>query len=106
MWTLRRPSAELVEGLLECQRHFSFSYPEVGATRGKLPARYDVDRNRVRLGEVTDFIDVGDFPTFNVADASISTSIVAVLIFFATQELGSKPPDPAAHSQSASASDD
>ena len=42
--------------------------------------------DRVRLGEVTDFIDVGRFPTFNVADASISVSIVAVLIFFVLQE--------------------
>jgi len=42
--------------------------------------------DRVRLGEVTDFIDVGRWPTFNVADASISVSIVAVLIFFAMQE--------------------
>jgi signal peptidase II len=38
--------------------------------------------DRVRLGEVTDFIDVGTFPTFNVADSSISVSIAAVLIFF------------------------
>jgi len=38
--------------------------------------------DRVRFGEVTDFIDVGDFPTFNIADASISISIAAVLIFF------------------------
>jgi signal peptidase II len=44
--------------------------------------------DRVRLGSVTDFVDVGEFPTFNVADASISTSIVAVLIFFALQEFG------------------
>ncbi len=42
--------------------------------------------DRVRMGEVTDFIDVGRFPTFNVADASISVSIAAVLIFFALQE--------------------
>ncbi|HYM16706.1 MAG TPA: signal peptidase II [Dehalococcoidia bacterium] len=42
--------------------------------------------DRVRVGEVTDFIDVGRFPTFNVADASISISIVVVLIFFALQE--------------------
>lgn len=42
--------------------------------------------DRVRLGEVTDFIDVGHFPTFNVADASISTSIVVVLIFFMLQD--------------------
>jgi signal peptidase II len=42
--------------------------------------------DRVRLGEVTDFIDVGAWPTFNVADSSISISIVAVLIFFLLQE--------------------
>jgi signal peptidase II len=42
--------------------------------------------DRVRRGEVTDFVDVGGFPTFNVADASISTSIVVVLIFFLLQE--------------------
>jgi len=43
--------------------------------------------DRVRLGEVTDFIHVGSFPTFNVADASISTSIAVVLIFFAFHEV-------------------
>jgi signal peptidase II len=42
--------------------------------------------DRVRLGEVTDFIDVGDFPTFNIADSSISISIVAVLAFFVLTE--------------------
>ncbi len=43
--------------------------------------------DRVRLGEVTDWIDVGGFPTFNVADACISVSIVVVLGFFALQEV-------------------
>lgn len=42
--------------------------------------------DRVRMGEVTDFIHVGRWPTFNVADASITISIVVVLIFFAMQE--------------------
>jgi len=42
--------------------------------------------DRVRMGEVTDFIDVGRFPTFNVADASITVSIIVVLAFFALQE--------------------
>jgi signal peptidase II len=41
--------------------------------------------DRVRFREVTDFIDVGSFPTFNIADASISVSIAAVLIFFLFQ---------------------
>ena len=51
--------------------------------------------DRVRMGEVTDFVDVGRFPTFNVADASISTSIVVVLLFFALQEAeGAKKPNP------------
>jgi signal peptidase II len=52
--------------------------------------------DRVRLGEVTDFIDVGDFPTFNIADSSISISIVVVLGFFALQEFERvQPADPA-----------
>jgi signal peptidase II len=53
--------------------------------------------DRVRVGEVTDFIDVGSFPTFNVADSSITISIIAVLIFFALQETDAakKPPDSA-----------
>jgi signal peptidase II len=52
--------------------------------------------DRVRLGEVTDFVDVGSFPTFNVADSSISVSIAAVLIFFLFQEIDGvkRPPDP------------
>jgi signal peptidase II len=43
--------------------------------------------DRVRLGHVTDFIDVGDFPTFNVADSCISISITIVLGFFFLEEL-------------------
>lgn len=51
--------------------------------------------DRVRVGEVTDFISVSRFPTFNVADASISVSIVAVLAFFALQEAEHVPrPEP------------
>ena len=59
--------------------------------------------DRVRVGEVTDFIDVGRFPTFNVADASISVSIAAVLLFFAMQEAeaAKKRPDPALSSPDA-----
>ena len=43
--------------------------------------------DRVRVGQVTDFINIGGFPTFNVADSSISVSIAAVLVFFALQEI-------------------
>ena len=46
--------------------------------------------DRVRMGEVTDFIDVGGFPTFNVADSCITVSIVVVLGFFALQEFEEK----------------
>jgi signal peptidase II len=55
--------------------------------------------DRVRLGEVTDFVDVGNFPTFNVADSAISVSIAAVLVFFFLQETQAaqegRPPDDA-----------
>lgn len=55
--------------------------------------------DRARFGEVTDFIDVGSFPTFNVADSAITVSIITVLFFFATQELETDKkavsPDPA-----------
>jgi signal peptidase II len=58
--------------------------------------------DRVRFGEVTDFIDVGEFPTFNVADSCITVSIVIVLGFFLLQEFdeskktttGTSPPPP------------
>jgi len=36
--------------------------------------------DRVRVGRVTDFIDVGWFPAFNVADSSISIGIAVILI--------------------------
>jgi signal peptidase II len=57
--------------------------------------------DRVRVGEVTDFVDVGTFPTFNVADSSISVSITAVLLFFLLQELN----PPRAESQGQSSGD-
>lgn len=49
--------------------------------------------DRVRFGEVTDFIDVGDFPTFNVADSAISISIAVVLGFFVFQEFEQRDKD-------------
>jgi len=42
--------------------------------------------DRVRLGEVTDFIDFRHWPAFNVADSSISIGVVGVLVFFAFYE--------------------
>jgi len=58
--------------------------------------------DRVRMGEVTDFIDVGRFPTFNVADSSISVSVAAVLLFFALQEFGEGTESPPQHSDAGS----
>ncbi|MDA0263668.1 MAG: signal peptidase II [Chloroflexi bacterium] len=47
--------------------------------------------DRVRLGHVTDFIDVGDWPIFNMADASIITGLVIMAyIFLIADQGGSK----------------
>jgi signal peptidase II len=42
--------------------------------------------DRVRFGEVTDFINFDFWPAFNVADASISIGVVAILWFFLALE--------------------
>jgi signal peptidase II len=42
--------------------------------------------DRVRFGEVTDFINFSFFPAFNVADAAISIGVVAILMFFVQTE--------------------
>ncbi len=36
--------------------------------------------DRIRLGRVTDFIDVGPWPAFNLADSSITIGIAIILI--------------------------
>ncbi len=38
--------------------------------------------DRVRTGEVTDFINFSFWPAFNVADASISIGVVTIIAFF------------------------
>ena len=37
--------------------------------------------DRVRFGEVTDFIDVGAWPVFNLADSAIDIGIVLLVIY-------------------------
>ena len=37
--------------------------------------------DRIRFGPVTDFIAVGSFPVFNVADASITVGVGILLLF-------------------------
>ena len=42
--------------------------------------------DRLRIGHVTDFVSVGNFPVFNVADASISTGVAVLIIGMWIQE--------------------
>jgi uncharacterized protein (UPF0548 family) len=51
VFCLRAPSEEEVRQFLAQQQHSSFSYPEVGASAGNVPSSYNVDRNRILLGE-------------------------------------------------------
>jgi signal peptidase II len=42
--------------------------------------------DRVRFGEVTDFVNFDFWPAFNVADASISIGVATIMWFFLVQE--------------------
>jgi len=42
--------------------------------------------DRVRLGKVTDFMDVGPWPAFNVADSSIVVGVTIIIGFFVLAE--------------------
>ena len=42
--------------------------------------------DRLRFGEVTDFIQFPHYPAFNVADSSISIGLVVIVAFFALSE--------------------
>ncbi len=46
--------------------------------------------DRVRLGHVTDFLDVGAWPVFNLADASIVTGLVFLAWLFLKTERGQR----------------
>ncbi len=46
--------------------------------------------DRLRLEHVIDFIDVGDWPVFNVADASIITGLVILAYIFIIADPGDK----------------
>jgi len=46
-----KPSPETIKRFLDGQLEQPFSYPEVGATRATTPPGYNVDHNRIRLGE-------------------------------------------------------
>ena len=56
--------------------------------------------DRFRLGHVTDFIDVGPWPIFNIADSSIVIGISIMVVYFLfTRELQSAPPTVTANDQ-------
>jgi signal peptidase II len=44
--------------------------------------------DRLRLGEVTDFIDFPHYPAFNVADSSIVVGVAALVIFLLLGQTG------------------
>ncbi len=48
---LTKPSKDDIDAFLLQEKNKSFSYPDVGATRGKIPAGYAVDHHRIILGQ-------------------------------------------------------
>lgn len=58
MFFLSRPTVQRINRFREEAEQDSFSYPQVGATvAGSLPCGYNVDHNRVQLGEGRDTFD-------------------------------------------------
>ena len=51
MFLLRQPTEAIVRRFISSQKDLPFSYSEVGATQTGSPAGYNVDHNRIRLGE-------------------------------------------------------
>ena len=52
--------------------------------------------DRVRLGHVVDFIDVGAWPVFNIADSSIVVGLIGLLLTVTSAKSGSRAPTEAA----------
>lgn len=48
--------------------------------------------DRLRVGYVVDFVSVGNFPIFNVADAAVSTAVV-IMLLWSLREDASRTPD-------------
>ena len=57
MFTLRKPTDEVVRSYLAAQAELPFSYPHVGMTRGNPPKGYDADRCRICLGQGPEVYD-------------------------------------------------
>ncbi len=50
--------------------------------------------DRVTIGHVTDFVSIGNFPVFNVADACISVGVAILLVYVWVQEKKEKALNP------------
>ena len=46
-----KPSPHTIRALLLTQKHETFSYPEIGATKQQGPKSYNLDHNRIQLGQ-------------------------------------------------------
>lgn len=63
--------------------------------------------DRVRMGRVTDFVDVGGFPTFNVADSAINVGVATIVIGYLWFEARKgEAPEDAAEGEPRSADED
>lgn len=51
MFRISEPNESDVAEFISSQRRLPFTYPEVGATNTTLPTGYNVDHNRIQLGE-------------------------------------------------------
>ncbi|MCL4560595.1 MAG: signal peptidase II [Chloroflexi bacterium] len=49
--------------------------------------------DRLTTGQVTDFISVGSFPVFNVADSSITVGVILLLLIIWIRDLQAKKPN-------------
>ncbi len=57
MFLLNDPPAESIHRFISESRDLPYSYREVGATKGALPAGYIVDQNRIKLGAGKEVFD-------------------------------------------------
>ncbi len=71
MFLLQRPTEAEIDAFLRARKADTFSYPEVGATRGSPPPGYNIDHNRTILGRGDDVLElakqaVRDWKMFDV----------------------------------------
>ena len=59
MFTLQAPTDEIIRDFLAGQRGLSFTYADVGASKQKPPAGFNVDHTRVRLGTGREVFEAG-----------------------------------------------